>query len=143
MSPEEIINIFFRSHLREREVALTYVKPAEMAGGFRLTPSGAVFRLGRIDGPPPPRAREFKARLARFRMRGTFDLYEGRDPRFREVAGVPAGLWVQLATLWINLGDKPEARNCLREAMQFPHNRTSAKDLERLRLLAHFTPTTL
>src|SRR6185503_19485970 len=122
-TPDEVINIFLRSHLPKREVAFTYLGVAETAGGFTLLPDGGVFRIGRRETPDAlPTARRFAARLARFEQRGAFGPYPAGS-RFAEVAGAWATLWTQLALRWYAVENFPEARACLAQALRYPYTR--------------------
>jgi len=132
-TPDDIFNIFLRSHLGKREVAFTYLGVAETAGGFTLDPDGSVFRIGRREKPAPiPRAPAFAARLARFEQRGVFGPYPAGS-RFAEVSGAWATLWTQLALRWYEVEDFPESRACLAHALRYPYTRVVKEDLARMR----------
>lgn len=132
-TPDEIFNIFLRSHLGKREVAFTYLGVAETAGGFTLDPDGSVFRIGRREKPAPiPRATAFSARLARFEQRGVFGPFPAGS-RFAEVSGAWATQWTQLALRWYEVEDFPEARACLAQALRYPYTRVVREDLARMR----------
>jgi hypothetical protein len=142
VEPEALINLFLRSHLGKRPVGFTYIANTETAGGFTLTPLNCIYLLGRRAGPakpamgwaekPLPRAAAFAGRLKRFRLRTAFGPYPDGQ-RTREVAGAWAALLTQLAARWWDVGDRSEARACLKRALKFPNTRVVKADLERLR----------
>ena len=131
--PEDLINIFLRSHFGKRPIVFTYLANAECAGGFRLLPDGCGFRVGRAGAEAPlPRAPAFGARLARYQWRSVFAAYPAKS-RLAEVAGAPAASWTQLAARWFDARDLPEARLALAHALRFPYTRVVPEDLARLK----------
>ncbi|MEK7476181.1 MAG: DUF2723 domain-containing protein [Candidatus Coatesbacteria bacterium] len=131
--PEDLINIFLRSHFGKRPIVFTYLANAECAGGFRLLPDGAGFRVGRAGAEAPlPRTTAFGLHLARFRWRSAFAAYPAKS-RFAEVAGAPAASWTQLAARWYDAGDRAEARVALARALRFPYTRVIPEDLARIK----------
>jgi hypothetical protein len=133
-TPDEVFNIFLRSHVGKPEVAFTYIATSETAGGFTLDPDGGVFRIGRAEHPGPlPRAAAFAARLARFEPRGAFAPYPAGS-RFADVAGVWATLWTELAVRWYAQEDLAESRLCVQHALRYPYTRVLPDDFARLRI---------
>jgi len=138
VKPEELVNIFLRSHLGKREIGFTYLANAETAGGFLLRPDGCTFKVGRRKTEPPlHRAWDFRKRLWRFPLRSAFGDYPEKS-RFREVAGAYATLWTKLSLRWWDAGERDEARACLKEALEYPYTRVIAKDLEKVKKFMEF-----